>query len=96
MIPVLAGLTAAILWGLSTVVASRSTRMSGDFRILPVLDPRVVKTMTGSPRRVVPSVPPDDSIRSTWSRTHCCVLGSYSPSRGMGPSNLALAIGSTR
>ena len=29
MIPVLAGLTAAVMWGLSTVVASRSTKAIG-------------------------------------------------------------------
>src|SRR3954467_7019482 len=40
-------------------------------------------TMTGIPRSSVPSVPPELSISSTWSRTHFCVLGSYSPVSGM-------------
>ncbi|GHJ20963.1 hypothetical protein TPA0909_25770 [Streptomyces albus] len=43
--------------------------------------------MTGSPRIVVPSVPPDPSYSSTWSRTHCSGLGSYSPWIGMLPTS---------
>ena len=39
----------------------------------------------------MPSVPPDDSYCSTWSRTHCCELGSYSPVSGMAPVNTAAA-----
>ena len=34
MIPILAGLTAALCWGLSTVVASRSTRILGSQQAL--------------------------------------------------------------
>jgi hypothetical protein len=40
-------------------------------------------TTTGVPFVVVPAVPPDDSIRSTWLRTPGSALGAYSPSNGM-------------
>src|SRR5690349_9056106 len=62
---------------------SCSTRMTGDLRSLPLLTPRLVRMTTGSPRIVVPSVPPEPSYFSTCSRTHAVGLGSYSPSRGM-------------
>src|SRR4051812_36436264 len=65
-----------------------STRMSGVFRSLPLLLPRVVTMITGSPvsRRVLARWPPDLSYSSTWSRTHLAGLGSYSPSSVMGPT----------
>src|SRR5882757_1749622 len=68
--------------------------MSGVLRILPLFAPRVVRMMTGMLPRfaspvpirelsVVPSVPPELSYSSTWSRTSCVALGSYSPLSGM-------------
>src|SRR4051795_4268821 len=69
----------------SAYLPSCSTRITGFLRILPDLAPTDVTTTTGTPRRVVPSVPPDDSYASTWSRTHCSGLGSYSPRRLTSP-----------
>src|SRR5579864_9365806 len=42
-------------------------------------------TTTGTPRSVVPRVPPELSYSCTWSRTHLAGLGSYSPSSGIIP-----------
>src|SRR5262245_25951626 len=62
---------------------SRSTRISGFLRRAPDFRPTEVMTTIGSgpPRRVLARAPPDASYSSTWSRTHCRVLGMYSPSR---------------
>ncbi len=64
---------------------SCSTRITGILRILPLFAPRIVTMTTGRPvsQSVVPSVPPELSYSSTWSRIHCAGLGSYSPSRGI-------------
>src|SRR5689334_17617383 len=64
--------------------------MSGVLRILPDLAPSVVRTITGLPRSVVPSVPPEPSYSSTWSRTHCSGLGWYSPTKGTSFSHLGM------
>ena len=47
------------------------------------LAPREVITTTGTPRSMVPLVPPELSYSSTWSRTHFALLGSYSPCSGI-------------
>lgn len=71
-------------WEATTAYApSCSTRIRGVLRSLPLLAPRVVSRITGMSRIVIPSLPPDFSMRSTCSRTHWVGLGSYSPSRGM-------------
>src|ERR1700722_16915956 len=57
--------------------------MTGVLRTFPDLAPRLATTITGTPRSVVPSVPPELSIFSTWSRTQSLGLGAYSPSTGM-------------
>src|SRR5215210_1029093 len=61
----------------------RSTRMSGFLRSAPDLRPTEVITTIGSwpPRRVLARAPPEASYSATWSRTHCSVLGTYSPTR---------------
>src|SRR4051794_37657479 len=55
--------------------------------MLPLLLPRIVTMITGSPvsRRVLALVPPDASYCSTWSRTHWARLGMYSPCKVMTP-----------
>src|SRR3954462_7195881 len=68
--------------------------MSGDLRILPLFAPRVVRMMTGRFWSAVPSVPPELSYSSTWSRTNCAVLGSYSPFSGtVPPSDGGVVVG---
>src|SRR5690625_1623757 len=62
---------------------SCSTRMSGILRIAPDLAPRVVRMITGNPRRVPPSAPSVRSYNSTCSRTCGRGLGTYSPSKDM-------------
>src|SRR5690242_6939704 len=59
--------------------------MSGFLRTLPLFTPRVQNTTMGRPvsRSVFASRPRLASYFSTWSRTHCCELGWYSPSNGM-------------
>ena len=60
---------------------SRSTRITGFLRRFPDFAPTLVITTIGSvpPRRVLASAPSVASNFSTWSRTHCALLGTYSP-----------------
>src|SRR6478735_1018909 len=60
--------------------------MTGFLRSLPDLAPfDVITTIghSGLPRRMFAFWPFEDSNSSTWSRTHCSGLGSYSPSSAM-------------
>src|SRR5436190_17984803 len=61
---------------------SCSTRISAVLRRVPLLLPRVVTMTMGNPvsSKVLASRPPERSYCSTWSRTHCHGLGTYSPS----------------
>src|SRR5699024_3678425 len=69
--------------------------MTGVLRSLPELAPMLSTMITGMPFISVPSVPPDDSYSSTWSRTHFAGLGAYSgadPSRPPGACFGAIGI----
>src|SRR4029079_15921739 len=62
--------------------------MTGFLRTLPDFAPSEVITTIGSPvsRNVLARCPSEASNSATWSRTHCCLLGTYSPWRVMRPT----------
>ena len=65
---------------------SCSTRISGFLRSLPLFAPTEVHHDHGDAAHRRALLPPEDSIFSTWSRTHFSGLGSYSPFSVMPPS----------